>query len=517
VTFLPIVRRELVVAARRTGTYRQRVLFAGLATAAVTILLLSTRTTRFTGSMIFHVVAWGGFVLAALEGLRATADSISLERREGTLGLLLLTDLTGREIVAGKVAAAVVQSLTTVVAMLPAFALPVLTGGVTVGECWRVMLAFVAAVFFSLTAGALVSALLADALAAFLTAILLVLTLTIVPRALVFAFGTAQPDALLWLAGPLEIILRVRDAEFSAAPFSFWLAAVMCLLVSILMFAGAGLLLEKSPRLEMTGRDSWLQRLLRSRPGFSASWGGATAHVNPAVWLAERTLPGHRALWISLITGAVTCFLIGFFAGRFALFAILIAEVFFAYLLKLWLAAIAPQSLNASRRSGALELLLCTPLTPAELVRGQVDALYGYFMGPAMVLVAGFPAAGIAGMGIGGNAAALSSDRSPLVFGMFWFFVFLLDFHALAYAGLWFGLTNARADRAISKTVFCVLILPWITAVVPCLGWIGIIGWSVFWISWASRRLNQRFRDEMATVFSVENERSGWLPWIRAQ
>ena len=90
------------MAARRTGTYRQRVFFAGLATAAVAILLLSTRATKFTGPMIFHIVAWGGFILAGLEGLRATSDSISLERREGTLGLLLLTDLTGREIVVGK-------------------------------------------------------------------------------------------------------------------------------------------------------------------------------------------------------------------------------------------------------------------------------------------------------------------------------------------------------------------------------------------------------------------------------
>src|SRR5262245_10869138 len=100
------------------------------------MLLLSMRTTRFTASDVFYFTAWGGFILSMFEGLRATADSISIERREGTLGLLLLTDLTGREIVIGKVAAASVQSLMTVVAVLPAFALPLLAGGVTGGECW---------------------------------------------------------------------------------------------------------------------------------------------------------------------------------------------------------------------------------------------------------------------------------------------------------------------------------------------------------------------------------------------
>src|SRR5687767_500700 len=35
VTFLPIFRRELAIAARRTATYRQRLIFGGLAAAVV--------------------------------------------------------------------------------------------------------------------------------------------------------------------------------------------------------------------------------------------------------------------------------------------------------------------------------------------------------------------------------------------------------------------------------------------------------------------------------------------------
>ena len=38
----------------------------------------------------------------AVAGIRATADSISSEKREGTIGLLLLTDLRGYDIVIGK-------------------------------------------------------------------------------------------------------------------------------------------------------------------------------------------------------------------------------------------------------------------------------------------------------------------------------------------------------------------------------------------------------------------------------
>ena len=85
-TFVPILRRELAVAARRTGTYRQRVMFAGLAVGTVAVMLLSLRVTTVSGPMIFAAIAWGGFILSALEGMRATADSMALERREGAKG-----------------------------------------------------------------------------------------------------------------------------------------------------------------------------------------------------------------------------------------------------------------------------------------------------------------------------------------------------------------------------------------------------------------------------------------------
>jgi ABC-type transport system involved in multi-copper enzyme maturation permease subunit len=515
VTFLPILRRELAVAARRTSTFRQRVIFAGLAVGTVAVMLMSIRTTALSGPVIFTAIAFGGFILSALEGMRATADSIALERREGTLGLLLLTGLRGRQIVIGKVAAACVQSVSTVVAILPAFALPLLLGGVTSGECWRVMLTFVATLLFALTAGTLVSSWSTQTLTAFVTTFALVLALTGIPMSLSFHPAITAADKFIWLAGPLEMFHRVNDAKFILSPSSFWFATAWSVGLSLMMFIAAGLILEHRPRLEIKNQENWLQRLLRPRPVRAESWGGGTSQTSPAVWLAARTLPGQRVLWILVGIGAVVCFLIGCFAGRAAVPMILFGEVFFAYLIKLWLAAVAPQSINMSRRNGALELLLCTPLTPQELVRGQVDALYNYFVLPALAIAGGLPMAGVAGMSIMNSAPNWRADISLFAIGLPWIIVFLLDFHALAFVGLWNGLTHARADRAITKTVFAVLILPWITLVIPIAGCLGMIGWPVFWMNWASKRLNNRFREEAATLFSVEGEKSGWLPWSR--
>jgi ABC-type transport system involved in multi-copper enzyme maturation permease subunit len=515
VTFLPILRRELAVASRRTGTYRQRVLFAGLAVVTVAIMLLSIRRTALSGPMIFSAIAFGGFLLSALEGMRASADSIALERREGTLGLLLLTGLRGRQIVIGKVAAACVQSLSTVLAILPAFALPLLLGGVTAGECWRVMLTFVATLLFTLTVGALVSSWATQTLTAFVGTFALMLALTGLPMAFALYPSVTASDEFMWLAGPLEMFHRVKDSEFLLLPSSFWSASAWSLAMSAVMFAAAGFILERRPRLEVKNQENWLQRLLRPRPVRAESWGGGTSQSSPAVWLAARTLPGQRVLWILVGSGAGLCFLAGCFAGPAAIPAMLLGEVFFAYLIKLWLAAVAPQSLNMSRRNGALELLLCTPLTPQELVRGQVDALYNYFIGPALAIAAVFPIAGILGLSLGQNTAGMNADASLFALGLFWFLFFVLDLHALAYTGLWNGLTHARVDRAITKTVFAVLILPWLTLVVPFAGCFGVVGWPVFWMNWASKRLNNRFREEASTHFSVEDEKSGWLPWSR--
>jgi hypothetical protein len=268
--------------------------------------------------------------------------------------------------------------------------------------------------------------------------------------------------------------------------------------------------------LEVKHTDSVLQRWFRPKVGRSESWGGGSARTSPSVWLAERTMPGRQALWIAIAVGALFCFLAGGLGGKAAIPAILICEVFFAFLIKLWLAAVAPLSLNTSRRNGALELLLCTPVPTADIVRGHVDALYGFFLAPALMISVGFTIVGMLGLGIAQVwQNQVPGDASPLAYGIFWLVMFILDLHALAYAGLWFGLTNARADRAIAKTAFAVLLLPWITLVVPIVGCLGILIWPVFWIHWASGKLTRQFRDEAATHFAAGADDSGWWPWSR--
>ena len=65
---------------------------------------------------------------------------MSEEKREGTLGLLFLTDLRGFDVVLGKLVACSLRGAYGLVAALPVIGLALLMGGVTGFELWRLAL-----------------------------------------------------------------------------------------------------------------------------------------------------------------------------------------------------------------------------------------------------------------------------------------------------------------------------------------------------------------------------------------
>src|SRR5881296_3794893 len=159
-TFLPIVDRELRVTARRRSIYRLR--FAVALTAmflAGTILLVNLGAPQHQlGRHVFEGLSLLSFIYCLFSGRISTADCLSEEKREGTLGLLFLTDLKGYDVVLGKLAATSVNCFYGLLAIFPVLAIPLLLGGVSLGEFWRMSLVLANALFFSLAAGIIVSA-----------------------------------------------------------------------------------------------------------------------------------------------------------------------------------------------------------------------------------------------------------------------------------------------------------------------------------------------------------------------
>src|SRR5437762_87631 len=157
-TFLPIVERELRVASRRRGTYFSR------ATVALVAILVLCGTLWFEGRVaprelgkdVFNILSGMLLFSSLVAGVRYTSDSLSEEKREGTLGLLFLTDLHGYDVVLGKLAATSLDAFYALLAVFPILAVTFMMRGVTGTESWRTFLALVSAVCVSFAEGMIV-------------------------------------------------------------------------------------------------------------------------------------------------------------------------------------------------------------------------------------------------------------------------------------------------------------------------------------------------------------------------
>ena len=134
-TFLPIVARELRIASRRRSTYWLR---SGAALVVMVIgtwffLVAQNQPPAQIALILFGLLTGGAVLYCLFSGVRYTADCLSEEKREGTLGLLFLTDLKGYDVVFGKLVATSLNGFYGVLAVVPMLALPLLLGGVTPG------------------------------------------------------------------------------------------------------------------------------------------------------------------------------------------------------------------------------------------------------------------------------------------------------------------------------------------------------------------------------------------------
>jgi len=120
-TLLPIVERELRVASRRASTYWLR-FFAALVILAVWLVLLVGTRPMSPAQLSQHIVTMLGSLtlgFCMLAGVFLTSDSVSSEKRHGTLGLLFLTDLRGFDIVLGKLVANSMHAFFGLLAAMP--------------------------------------------------------------------------------------------------------------------------------------------------------------------------------------------------------------------------------------------------------------------------------------------------------------------------------------------------------------------------------------------------------------
>src|SRR6266478_6249848 len=230
-TFLPIVGRELRVASRRRSTYWVRTGAALLVIIVGTWIFLMMRqetSPAELSSMLFGVLTGGAVLYCLLSGVRSTADCLSQEKREGTLGLLFLTDLKGYDVVLGKLAANSLNSLYGVLAVVPMLAIPLLMGGLTLGEFGRMALVALDTLFFSLTVGLFISAFSRSAQKAMGLTFFIILVFTLIfpiygSWFVIFGRGRAV-ETLFMLPSAGFSYFRALETPYQAAKNEFWIS-----------------------------------------------------------------------------------------------------------------------------------------------------------------------------------------------------------------------------------------------------------------------------------------------------
>lgn len=465
---LPTAARELRLASRRSRTYWTRVGFNSLAILFVFGLLSPSfrgvRTPAETGQFLFVALSGMAFFLSLLSGAFMTSDAVSEEKREGTLGLLFLTDLRGHDVVLGKLVGKGLNPFYALISVLPLLALPMIIGGVTPGEFFRMSLVLLNTMFFSLTLAIAVSSVSVAGQRAWTLTLLILATVSGLPWALVNLMKSSPVSVALTQFSPVFGWLTSMDSEYGSKESMFWnslgfihFLAWISLLLACFAAPRFWQDFPPNPR-QAEWQRRWRSWLLGSNEHQLAQrrrW----LDVNPLLWLARRERHRRAVFW-----GFILLYFFGWLLCRFLMQdawlgpeVTLITASVLHLVLKIWLAMEVSRRIAMDKQNGVLELLLVTPLEVADILNGFVAGFARQFLGPVLVILG----ADVLLLTFGMNLATGSQASLALTFlagiGMF-----AADVYALTWVGLWQGLTAKNSGVAFLRTIFIVVVMPWL-------------------------------------------------------
>jgi hypothetical protein len=485
----------------------------------------------FSGLTVLSTV----FVLAA--GPRSTSDCLSEEKREGTLGLLFLTDLKGYDIVLGKLTSSSVNSIYGLLSVIPILAIPLLMGGVSFRLFWQVILALANGLFFSLAAAIFVSSFSRNDRSAAGISLALILGFSlgsiIVPslanEALDMQWGR-ETIMVFALFSPICPLANAFGIWFGGMPGTYYwisLAATHCF-----GWFFIGLACRIAPRSWQdkpggASARSWRERLARWTYG-SEKWRlanrKALLDANAFQWLASRNRL--RKMLLKAVLGCEMGAIL-YFVFRFGNDAVTLpASIFIALslnaTLKLWVASESCRQMIDERRQNSLELILSTPMTVGEIMEGQRRAMHGLFAMPVILVLI------VECVLLLCSVSATDGSDKAMCIAVFLcgMAALVADCSALVWVGMWLGLSTKNSKRASGGAAWRILVLPtlaWIVLVAGMRGgspeaaltlWIFFgLGADAFFGFWAYSRLQTEFRQ--FAMARYQPQQPGFFRWLR--
>ena len=483
---LPIARRELLVLSRAWMTWKNRIGVSVLVLGGGILLsLLYHYGGQMAMTFAMHFVGSALSLMCLFSGVALTADAIAGEKREGTLGLLFLTHLSPFEIVLGKLIAHALVGFYTAFCALPLLSMSMIFGGMRFSDVLMYMVSALNALFFSSAIGLFVSSICRDRRRAGALGTLIVLFFWMgLPMLAVFANYVGAPG---WLT---EFLVRISLNLFN--PFGAGMPRMLpstsrfWSLVSphVLGWAFFGLAIwmlprrwhDEAPRKRFFLRDLW-KVISLGTPATRLELRRRLLDRNAFMWLASRDRLQALGMWIGTFA-VIAFFAFTILGGRLPPDLLIILAISLSIVQQVVYSGAAAVQLVREYEQGTLEMVLSTPFTVEEVIRGQFAAAIRHFRSAfAFTFVLLWAAILVVIVKYGG--LKLRGIATLVVYSGF----FALQFYAIAWVAMWSVVIAPDPKRANAMAFFYLLVFPGMLfgLILGCLEFLNWITGLSFW------------------------------------
>ena len=460
---ISVIDRELRAEARRPANYWLRVLAAGAIIVVFASVMLTAALGPSLGQDLFgaldRTLTLTFWVVVPI----MTADCISREKREGTLGLLFLTPLTFFDVILGKGVIHALRGVTLFLAGLPVLVLPFMVGGITGNMVVEALLNQGTALLLGLAAGIYASTRGGS-------------TTQVMAQAVLCALGLALVSSATG-AGLLTLVFSLVDAVLQAVlgPPLYWRTSMVQQTQQLVLVGVRGLvclglfawvLNQSLRRLQATWQQEDAAHAQPRWVAFFATsdfwqsvfhWNRARARGrNPISWLQEYSWTARLTKWgwcLAMLVAELV------FAGDLLTGRTTGWQPMFTTALALGVAFSAAGSFRRERDAGLLEILLVTPISARQLLLGRLWGIFCHYF-PALAVLLVFWIGDVLLASRGFNVATLLWPN-PVAFA------------ALMLFGLWLSLGRLNFFLAWLLTWLVVFVLPpFLAALMPTLGFV---------------------------------------------
>jgi hypothetical protein len=309
----------------------------------------------------------------------------------------------------------------------------------------------------------------------------------------IFHFKANGPRGwLVFMLCPQLLVNHAFGSFSRMAAWRFWLnvgaiLAFSCACVGLACWQTARAWQDRPAGM---GKLRWRERLQRWSAGARAArvrYRHRALERNPLFWLDDRYRWQKDLMWLALgLVAAI--YLEGWLYHRnwVASYDIILWGLFINYSLCLWVILQATHRFCQDRESGAFELLLVTPLSTAEMIRGRMQALRSQFGLAILFAVVG-------GLLVWRNLVLHHPGRDRALFIACLFGLGLLPLQAwmLARVGLYLSLRHKSSLTAALGAVWRVVLIPWLLFMLLVMVYDTLRRWQIisfnediFFVTW---------------------------------